>query len=129
MTFLPALLVASLAPAVMSLIGWLPAVAAIAFVMGVAGAGAQLALFDQLMRRIPADHGITFSSVDQSVQNLALVITPNIGGVLALTLGVREALIVVALVGFVAFVLFLLDSRASPRSRADGRGAPSVASL
>ena len=129
MTFLPALLVASVAPAVMSLIGWLPAVAAIAFVMGVAGAGAQLALFDQLMRRIPADHGITFSSVDQSVQNLALVITPNIGGVLALTLGVREALIVVASVGFVAFVLFLLDSRASPRSRADGRGAPSVASL
>ena len=123
MTLLPSLLVAALAPAVMAVIGWLPAVAAIAFVMGVAGAGAQLALFDAMLRRIPTQHGVTFSSVDQSLQNLALVITPNIGGLIALAFGVRWALVVVAALAFAAFVLFLLDSRAAraePLRRATG---------
>ena len=120
MTLLPSLLVAAGAPAVMAVIGWLPAVAAIAFVMGVAGAGAQLALFDQLMRRIPTLHGVTFSSVDQSLQNLALVITPNVGGLLALQFGVRWALVVVAVVALVAFALFLLESRGS-QVAADGQ--------
>jgi len=110
---LPSLLVAAAAPAVMALIGWLPAVAVIAFVMGVAGAGAQLALFDAMLRRIPTQHGVTFSSVDQSLQNLALVITPNVGGLIALAFGVRWALVVVAALAFLAFVLFLLDSRAA----------------
>jgi MFS family permease len=117
MTLLPSLLVAALAPAVLSLIGWLPAVAAIAFVSGIAGAGAQLALFDQLMRRIPPEHGVTFSSVDQTIQNLVLVIAPNVGGVLAIALGSRGALIALAVVGFLAFTLFLLDSRRSAAAR------------
>jgi hypothetical protein len=111
-TLLPSLLALALAPAVLSLIGWLPAVAAIAFVMGVAAAGAQLALFDAFLRRIPIQHGVTFSSVDQSLQNLALVIAPNIGGVIALAFGARATLVVIAAVTFMAFVLFLLDSRA-----------------
>ena len=76
---LPALLAMAAAPAVLSIVGWLPVVAAIAFVMGVAGAGAQLALFDAFMRRMPAEHGVTFSSVDQSIQNLAFVLAPNAG--------------------------------------------------
>jgi Major Facilitator Superfamily. len=113
MTLLPSLLTLALAPAALSMIGWLPAVAAIAFVTGVAGAGAQLALFDAMLRRIPSEHGVTFSSVDQSLQNLALVIAPNVGGFLALALGVRGALLVVAAVNFAAFVLFLLDKRAA----------------
>lgn len=115
---LPSLLVGALAPAVLAVVGWLPAVAAIAFVMGLATAGVQLALFDQFMRRIPSEHGVTFSAVDQSIQNLALVITPNIGGLLALALGVREALLVVAAVGFVAFALFALEARAARAARA-----------
>jgi hypothetical protein len=113
MTLVASLLVAAVAPAVLSVVGWLPAVAGIAFVIGIATAGAQLALFDQFMRLIPKEHGVTFSSVDQSLQNFALVITPNIGGFLALALGVRGALIVVAAVGFAAFALFLLESRAA----------------
>ncbi|HEY4227238.1 MAG TPA: MFS transporter [Candidatus Limnocylindrales bacterium] len=126
MILLPALLAAAIAPAVMSVIGWLPAVAVVAFGIGVAGAGAQLAMFDQLMRRIPAEHGVTFSSVDQTLSNLAIVVTPNIGGFLTVVLGVRETLLVVAAVGLAAFVLFLLDVRslaaaASRRSRAGDR--------
>jgi predicted MFS family arabinose efflux permease len=118
---MPSLLAMALAPAALATIDWLPGVAAVSFVIGVASAGAQLALFDALMRRIPVHQGVTFSSVDQSVQNLALVIGPNLGGILAVSLGVREALLVVAVVGFAAFALFLLDARArSIRARAGG---------
>jgi Major Facilitator Superfamily len=115
MTLLPALLTLAAAPAILSVLGWLPAVAGVAFVMGVASAGAQLALFDQFMRRIPVAQGVTFSSVDQSVQNLALVITPNIGGLLAIALGIRASLIVVAVLGLAAFALFALEARAARR--------------
>lgn len=113
MTLLPSLLALAIAPAVLSMIGWLPAVATLAFVTGVAGAGAQLALFDAMLRRIPPEHGVTFSSVDQSLQNLALVVAPNVGGLLALALGVRGALVIVAVVSLAAFVLFWLDARAT----------------
>jgi len=70
-------------------------------------------LFDQLMRRIPPEHGVTFSSVDQTIQNLVLVIAPNVGGVLALAIGIRGAPVALAIVGFLAFVLFLLAPLAS----------------
>ena len=106
MTLLPSMLAAALAPALLSVIGWLPAVAAISFVFGLAGASVQLALFDQFMRRLPSELAVTFSSVDQSVQNLALVVAPNIGGLLSVVIGIRATLLVVALVGAVAFALF-----------------------
>lgn len=112
MTLLPSLLVMAAAPAVLSTIAWLPAMAAVAFVMGVAGAGAQLAMFDQLMRNIPMEHGVTFSSVDQSISNLAIVIGPNVGGILAVVIGIRPTLLVMSAVGLLAFVLFYLAARA-----------------
>jgi predicted MFS family arabinose efflux permease len=110
MTLLPSLLVAAIAPAALSAVGWLPAVAAIAFVLGLAGAGAQLALFDQMMRRIPPEHGVTFSSVDQSLSNLAFMISPNIGGLLTVAIGIRATLLVVAGLGLAAFVLFAAET-------------------
>ena len=110
MLLLPALLVMATAPAVLSIAGWLPIVAALAFLVGVAGAAAQLALFDALMRRIPKEHGVTFSSVDQSIQNFAFVLAPNAGGFLAVAFGARIALLVVAAIGFVAFLLFAADA-------------------
>lgn len=118
LALLPSLLAMALAPAVLAVVDWLPAVAAISFVIGVASAGAQLAMFDAFMHRIPPEHGVTFSSVDQSVQNFALVVAPNIGGLLALAFGVREALLVVAAVGFVAFALFALERRPAGRTAA-----------
>ena len=110
MTLLPSLLVGALAPAALYFIGWLPAVAAIAFVSGVAGAGAQLALFDQMLRTIPHEHGVTFNSVDQSVANGAIMIAPVIGGFLAVAIGIRSTLLVVAAIGLAAFVLFAMDT-------------------
>jgi len=111
MTLLPSMLVMAAAPAILSTTGWLPAAAIIAFVVGLASAGVQLAMFDQLMRRVPIDQGVTFSSVDQSVQNFALVLAPNIGGVIALALGARTALLAVALMGAIAFALFAWNAR------------------
>jgi hypothetical protein len=120
---LPALVAAAAAYALMSVVDWLPAVAAIAFVSGVAGAGAQLALFDALMRSFPKDLGVTFSSVDQSIQNFALIVAPNLGGFLAVALGSRQALLVTASVGFVAVALFALEAR----SRRAARSTPAPA--
>ena len=74
-------------------------------------------MFDQMMRTIPAEHGVTFSSVDQSLANVAIVIAPVIGGLLAVAVGVRPTLLVVAAIGFAAFVLFLADSRQGAQAR------------
>jgi hypothetical protein len=120
---LPALLAMAAAPAVMSFADWLPAVAALAFIQGVAGAAAQLALFDAFMRRIPKEQGVTFSSVDQSIQNLAFVLAPNAGGFLAVAFGARLALLVVAGIGFAAFVLFAVDASVRRTRRAAERAA------
>jgi hypothetical protein len=127
MTLLPSLLVMAAAPAVLSVLDWLPAVAAVAFVMGVAGAGAQLAMFDQLMRTIHGEHGVTFSSVDQSISNLAIVIGPNVGGFLAVVIGIRETLLVMSAVGVLAFALFYLASRAGSARPAGAAARPATA--
>jgi hypothetical protein len=115
LVLLPSLLAVALATALLAATGWLPAVPILAFVAGVAAAGAQLALFDQMMQRIPRELGVTFSSVDQSVQNFALVVSPSIAGLLAATLGLRETLLVVAAVGFGALALFAVAERAPER--------------
>ena len=122
MTLLPSMLAMALAPAILSAIAWLPAVAAIGFVIGVAGAGVQLAMFDQLMRRVPLEHGVTFTSVDQSVQNVALVLAPNVGGLLVAAIGARQTLLVMALLGALAFVSFAWNAR--PAERSATRPAP-----
>ena len=116
-TLLPSLLAVAVAPAILSASGWLPGAAAIAFVVGLASAGVQLAMFDQLMRRVPIEQGVTFSSVDQSVQNFALVLAPSLGGVVAAAMGARTALLVVALVGAVAFALFAWNARPAALTR------------
>ncbi|HJP88721.1 MAG TPA: MFS transporter [Candidatus Limnocylindrales bacterium] len=121
-TLLPSLLAMAAGPLVLSTISWLPAVAAVGFATGVAGAGAQLAMFDQLMRRIPTEHGVTFSSVDQSISNLAIVIGPNVGGLLAVAIGVRGTMLFMTAIGLVAFGLFLVESR----RRATAHGIPAV---
>jgi hypothetical protein len=123
MTLLPSMLALAVAPAVLSAIAWLPAVAAIVLVIGIAGAGVQLAMFDQLMRRVPMEHGVTFTSVDQSIQNVALVLAPNIGGLVAAVAGARTSLLVVALVGAIAFALFAWNDRPAAIARTRQVGA------
>lgn len=112
---LPSLLVVALVPATQAILDLLPLVAVVAFVSGIAAAGAQLALFDRLMDAIPRQHGVTFSSFDQSLQNLALIVGPNLGGLLAATIGVRPGLVAAGVVTGCAFILFALDAGIRPR--------------
>jgi MFS family permease len=121
---LPSLLGAALVPAAMAMVGSLPVLAGLALVGGLATAGAQLALFNELMKRVPREHGVTFSSVDQSLQNLALIVAPTVGGLLAVTIGVRYGLVVAALVALVGFALFAREWRLGRRPKAE---APSAA--
>jgi len=121
---LPALLTAAAVPAALSVMSWLPAIAIAVFVGGLAAAGAQLALFDELMRRIPREHGVTFSSVDQSVQNLALIVAPSIGGTLEIAIGIRNGLIVTAIVALGAFGLFAYDWWRRRRATGTSDGNP-----
>jgi hypothetical protein len=106
---LPTLVAAAAVPATLSVLAWLPAVAVAGFVGGLAAAGAQLALFDELMRRIPREHGVTFSSVDQSLQNFALILAPSLGGWLVVAIGIRNGLIADAALALAAFALFAYD--------------------
>ncbi|MHB8958780.1 MAG: MFS transporter [Candidatus Limnocylindrales bacterium] len=108
---LPSMLVAGLAPAIVALLHALPVVAAMALVSGLAMAGTQLGLFNELMKRVPRKHGVTFSSVDQTLQNLALIVAPSMGGLLAVTIGVRSGLAVASAVALLGFGMFLLDWR------------------
>ena len=113
---LPSLIAVAMVPVLLALVGWLPVVAMLAFVYGLATAGAQLALFDQLMRRMPAEHGVTFSSVDQTVQNVGLIVAPNLGGLLAATVGVRPGLVVAGCVIGLAFGWFAVDQDVGTRA-------------
>jgi hypothetical protein len=113
---IPALLAAAWTTALMSVVNWLPAVALLAFALGGAAAGAQLALFDRMMRTFPKELGVTFSSVDQSLQNFALIVAPNVAGILAVSLGSRQTLLLTAAVGFIAVALFAIEARSERRA-------------
>jgi predicted MFS family arabinose efflux permease len=114
---LPSLLITALVPAVVAPLDVLPVIAVVVLVGGIATAGAQLALFNELMSRVPRQHGVTFSSVDQSLQNLALILAPSAGGVLAVTIGVRYGLVVAAGVALAGSAMFALDWRAGRKAR------------
>jgi len=72
-------------------------------------AGAGLALFDELMRRVPMRLGVTFASIDQTIQNAALIVAPIAGGTLSVAIGIRNALVVASIVSVAGFGLFALD--------------------
>lgn len=125
---LPSLLLAAAIPAAMATLHAEPLVASVALVGGFATAGAQLTLFNELMKRVPRELGVTFSSVDQTLQNLALFVAPLLGGLLEVTVGVREGLVVATLVALAGFALFTLDWGTHRRAGASAaEAAPSAA--
>jgi len=85
------------------------AVVIVSVAAGFAAAGAGLALFDEMMRRIPTRLGVTFASIDQTIQNAALIVAPILGGTLSGVIGIRNALVVAALVSLAGFAFFMLD--------------------
>lgn len=79
-------------------------------------AGSDLALFDELMRRIPRDQAVTFAGVDYALTNLAGIIAPLAAAVLVGVLDIQLALVAGALVSLAGLGLFMRASR--PASRA-----------
>ncbi|MFO1541597.1 MAG: MFS transporter [Chloroflexota bacterium] len=106
---IPALVVLSRSPEVVILLSMIGAF----FVAGV-----DLALFDELLGRIPRDHLTTFSGLDASVTNLAWIVAPLTGAALAEIAGVEAAIVVGAAVSLVAALLFVAAGRSRPAPNA-----------
>ena len=105
----PALLLSALAPAAFFAIHDQAVVVAVSVAAGFASAGAGLALFDELMRRVPMRLGVTFAAIDQTIQNSALIVAPILGGSLSTIIGIRPALVLASVVSLAGLGLFLLD--------------------
>jgi hypothetical protein len=114
LVLLSTLLVSALYPAALSFADELVLVAALTAIAAVFSAGVDLALFDELMKRIPRAYGVTFTSIDTALVNGASILAPLAGATLATVLGIGTALQVATLIGLGAVVLFALDTR-SPR--------------
>lgn len=99
---LPALVVLSRSPEVVIVLSMVGAFFA---------AGTDLALFDELLGRIPRDHLTTFSGLDASVTNLAGIVAPLTGAALAEIAGVEAAIAVGAAVSLCATLLFFASGR------------------
>ena len=105
----------ALYPAALATTTALPAIAVLLAASSLFTAGANLALFDHLMAVVPPHHGVTFVSIDQSEQNLARVVAPLLGGVLAVWLGAGPALVAGSALSLLGAFLFLRATRAASR--------------
>jgi hypothetical protein len=106
-----ALLVTSLYPAALSLTNELVAVAGLATLAAFFTAGVDLILFDELMRTVPRQYGVTFASIDTTLVNLATIVTPLAGAALAGFLGIEFALRFGAFLSLSGVVLFVQEAR------------------
>ena len=104
---------AVLYPAVLALSTDLIAITVITAYGAAVYSGIDLVLFDLLMRTIPQRYSVTLTSVETSVQNLASIIGPLLGGVIADLFGIAVGLIVAAVVTLVGALMFIVAR--SPR--------------
>lgn len=88
------------------------------------GAGFDLVLFDELMKTIPPKHGVKFSAFQTSLSNLAAIVAPLAGAVLADQIGIAPGLLVAAAITLAGALLFVT---ARPHSGVEG--APAGASV
>lgn len=84
-------------------VGWIALYAGAA---GIFQAGLNLVFFDELMKTVPPRYSATFVALSQSLQNLAMVIAPLFGTLLADQIGLGNALLLSALLRFIGFALF-----------------------
>jgi MFS family permease len=111
LVLLVTLFVYALYPAALSLVDELILVAGVTAIAAVFSAGVDLALFDELMKRIPRPYGVTFTSIDTALVNAASILAPVLGAATAVALGVAVALQLASLIGLLGVILFALDSR------------------
>ena len=91
---------------------------ALAAVLAGAGAiftsGVNLAIFDRLMTTVPRGYGVTFNSIDNTVVNVAGIVAPLLGALLADHIGLSGALAVAAAIGLTGSLLFAFDRTTAP---------------
>lgn len=88
----------ALYPGLLSLSTDLLTVAVITGASSLFAAGVDLVLFDELMKTIPRRLALTLSSVETSTQNLAAIVAPLLGGLIAELAGIQVGLLVAAVV-------------------------------
>lgn len=102
-----------------------PLVAGIVTAFGAAGgAGLSLALFDELMRRVPADRAIALTAVDYAASNAIGIAAPLAGALLADQFGLPAALAVGGFIGLAGTAIFALERR--PADEADRHALSSL---
>jgi MFS family permease len=126
LVLLVTLFVNALYPAALSLVDQLILVAGLTALAAVFSAGVDLALFDELMKRIPRPYGVTFTSVDTALVNGASILAPLLGAAIAIALGLPVALQLASVIGLLGVILFASDSRNSrlAEARPDEVAAP-----
>jgi hypothetical protein len=127
MLLLIALIVSSLYPAALSLTDHLVVVAVLVTIASFFTAGVDLILFDELMRTVPRQYGVTFVSIDTTLVNMATIVTPLAGAALAGFLGIEVALRFGAFLSLCGVVLFAREARrrgSGPRPATDPTAAP-----
>lgn len=122
------LFIHALYPAALSMVDELVVVAALTASAAVFAAGVDLALFDELMKRIPRPYGVTFASIDTTLVNGASIVAPLLGATLAVAAGIDMALQAASVIGLIGVVFFALDVRGSRRAPGEGDAASGVPS-
>lgn len=89
----------------------------IAIFAGIAGifqAGLNLVFFDVLMQTVPPEYSALFVGIAQSMQFMAMIISPLIATLVADAWGVGIGLIVSAVIQFIGFLLFFVNKEKAP---------------
>lgn len=111
----------ALYPAALSMVDALTVVVALTALGAVFAAGVDLALFDELMKRIPRPYGVTFASIDTTLVNGAGIVAPLLGATVAVAFGIDVALQVATAISLAGVALFALDAqRGSATTRTGG---------
>jgi hypothetical protein len=95
------------APAAMALCTTPEPIALLTALSAFFAAGSDLALFDELMGRIPRDQPVTFAGVDYAVTNLAGIAAPLAGAAIVAVVGIELGLVAGAAVSMVGLAMFV----------------------
>jgi hypothetical protein len=86
-------------------------VAVLATVASFFAAGVDLILFDELMRTVPRQYGVTFASIDTTLVNMMTIVMPLVGAAISSLFGIEIALRVAAILSLCGLVLFAQAAR------------------
>jgi MFS family permease len=124
------MLVTALYPAALSLTSQQLVVAILGTGAAFFSAGVDLILFDELMRTVPRQYGVTFASIDTTLVNMATIVMPLVGAAITGLAGIETALRVSAFLSLCGLGLFAQQARRrGSAARAEGQGAGATAAV